>query len=61
EDKEIVALLRRAILPDPRVSARLTILAWADLRRLLTDEAIEVLWERIEDARQRNPDAKKRH
>jgi transcriptional regulator with XRE-family HTH domain len=61
EDQEIVALLRQAVLPDARISAKRTVLAWADLRRLLTAEAIEILRERIEDARQRKSDAKKRH
>ncbi|HEY1266381.1 MAG TPA: helix-turn-helix transcriptional regulator [Candidatus Binatia bacterium] len=59
-DKKIVALLRQCILPDARISAKRTFLAWSDLRRLLADEAIEVLRQRIEDARQRNIDAKRR-
>ena len=61
EEKKIVALLERAILPNPRISAKRTVLAWADLRRLLAADAIEVLRQRIEDALQRNVDAKKRH
>ncbi|HEY1266373.1 MAG TPA: helix-turn-helix transcriptional regulator [Candidatus Binatia bacterium] len=61
EDKEIIALLRQAILPDARISAQRTVLAWTDLRRLLSAEAIEILRQRVEDALQRKRDAKKRH
>lgn len=61
KDKEIVALLRQAILPDARISARRTVLAWADLRRLLTGETIDNLRQRVQDALQREAHAKKRH
>ena len=60
EDRGIVALLRQAVLPGARTSVKQTVLAWADLRRLLAAEAIEILRERVEDARQRKSDAKKR-
>jgi transcriptional regulator with XRE-family HTH domain len=60
-DQEIVALLRQAILPDARISAQRTALAWTDLRRLLPADAIEILRQRVEDALQRNRDAKKRY
>jgi transcriptional regulator with XRE-family HTH domain len=61
EDRKIASLLRQVILPAARISKQRTVLAWADLRRLLTDEAIEVLRERVEDALQREAHAKKRH
>ena len=61
QDQEIVALLRQVILPNARISPNLTALAWADLRRRLPGEVIETLRQRVEDARQRNLHAKKRH
>ena len=61
QDKVIVKLLRQVILPNATISPNRTALAWADLRRRLPDEMIEVLRQRVQDAQERNFHAKKRH
>jgi DNA-binding Xre family transcriptional regulator len=59
-DRDIARLLRQTILPnDGRTSSKQARLRWADLRRQLTDGEIDTLRQRIADALQRNPDAKK--
>lgn len=61
EDREIVRLLRETILPgrSRRISSKAAAIRWADLRQRLTNEEIDTLRQRVEDALQRNPNAKK--
>jgi len=55
EDREIVLLLRKSMLPSHsrRISSKEATLRWAELRERLTDEEIETLRQRVEDALQR--------
>jgi hypothetical protein len=61
EDREIVRLLRETISPgrSRRISSKAAAIRWADLRQRLTNEEIDTLRQRVEDALQRNPNAKK--
>lgn len=60
QDREIVRLFRNLVVGHNRkIPSRETTLHWSNLRQQLTDEEIEALRQRVEDALQRNPDAKK--
>jgi transcriptional regulator with XRE-family HTH domain len=61
EDREIVRLLRKnmGLGRTRRISSKEANLHWADLRRRLTNEEIESLRQRVEDALQRSKNAKK--
>jgi transcriptional regulator with XRE-family HTH domain len=61
EDREIVHLLRKTMLPGAgrRTSSKAATLHWADLRQRLTNEEIAALRQRVDDALQRKPHAKK--
>lgn len=61
EDRQIVHLLRKNMLPgrSRRISSKEAAIHWANLRKRLTDEEIEALRQRVEDALQRNTNAKK--
>lgn len=63
EDREIVHLLRKNMVlgRGRRASSKNANIHWADLRQRLTDEEIEALRQRVEDALQRNTNAKKHH
>lgn len=61
KDRHLVQLLRQTILPDRRISAKRTALAWADLRRRLAGNVIEALRQRVEDSLQRQADAQEHH
>jgi len=61
EDREIVRLLRKnmGLGRTRRISSKEANLHWADLRRRLSNEEIESLRQRVEDALQRSKNAKK--
>jgi transcriptional regulator with XRE-family HTH domain len=61
EDREIVDLLRPMMLPGRgrRVSGKNAAIHWADLRQRLSPEEINTLRQRVQDAQQRNANAKK--
>ena len=63
EDREIVHLLRKnmVLARSRRISSRDANIHWANLRQRLTDEEIEALRQRVEDALQRNTSAKKHY
>ena len=63
EDREIVHLLRKNIVlgRSRRISSKEAHIHWANLRQRLTDEEIETLRQRVEDALQRNANEKKHH
>jgi len=63
EDREIAQLLRdnMALGRSRGISSKSAAIHWANLRRRLTDEEIEVLRQRVEDVLQRSANAKNRY
>jgi len=61
EDRKIVDLLRKTMWRSAgrRTSSKAAAIHWADLRQQLTNEEIATLRQRVEDAFQRKPHAKK--
>lgn len=63
KDRQIAHLVRDNMVlgRSRRISSKDANINWADLRQRLTDEEIEALRQRVEDALQRNTNAKKHH
>jgi len=63
EDREIAQLFRNnmALGRSRRISSKDANIHWTNLRQRLTGEEIEALRQRVEDALQRNTNAKKHH
>lgn len=61
KDREIVDLLRKNMLPrrGRRISAKEASMNWTNLKRQLSDNEIETLRQRVQDALQRQPHEEK--